>query len=190
MSLPAVFSSQDEPIKFMARVKDRAARNFKWTVSHSLEHGMYLTYYSYVFGRRSDALKACEFMSQFQFAGDFQLWGWVEHTLALEARLLRLSGRPQEAAECVSRIWKAGFVETRLSGSLLGTRNLDIAISDGRKIAERDWRAVRLVELCTVIELGGSEELPVQTLEVLFQENLLRLQELVGAVKSTEGISC
>ena len=175
MFLPTVFSSQDEPIKFMARVKDRAAKNFKWTVSRSLEHGMYLAYYSYVFGRRSDASEVCEFMSQFQFAGDFQLWGWVEHTLALEARLLRFSGRPQEAAECVGRIRDASFVETRLNGSLLGTRNLNAAISDGRKIAERNRRVLRLIELGTVIELGGSKELPVQILEILFQENLTRL---------------
>ena len=190
MSLPVVYSSQGEPVKFMAGVKDRAAKNFKWTVSCSLENSMYLDYYSYVFDRRDDALEVCQFLSQFQFAGDFQLWGWVEHTLALQSRLLRFSGRPQEAAECVSRIWDAGFVETRLSGSLLGTRNLDIAISDGRKIGERNHRAVRLLDLCTVIELGGSKELPVTTLEVLFQENLTRLQKLVGAAKSTKSTLC
>ena len=190
MSLPIVYSSQSEPIKFMARVKERAAKNFKWTVSRSLQNSMYLAYYSYVFDRCDDALEVCEFLSQFQFAGDFQLWGWVEHTLALQSRLLRLLGKPQEAADCVSRIRKAGFVETRLSGSLLGTRNLDVAISDGRKTAERDQRVVRLIELCTVIEVGGSQELPVTTLEFLFQENLTRLQELVSSTKSTGSILC
>lgn len=169
----------------MAHVKDRAAKNFKWTVSRSLENSMYLAYYSFVFGRYDDALEVCEFLSQFQFAGDYQLWGWIEHTLALQSRLLRFFVKPQEAADCVGRIQKAGFVETRLSGSLLGTRNLDAAICDGRKIAERDWRAIRLVELCTVIELGGSEELPIQRLEIMFQENLLRLQGLVGVAEST-----
>ena len=174
----------------MVRIKDRAAKDFKWAVSRSLENSMYLAYYSYVFGRRNDALEVCKFLSQFQFTDDFQLWGWVERTLALQSRILRLFGRTQEAAECVSRIWEAGFVETRLSGSLLGTRNLDIAISDGRKTSERDHRAVRLTELCAVIELGGSEELPVDTLEVWFQENLTRLQELIGAVELTGEVLC
>jgi len=41
-----------------------------------------------------------------------------------------------------------------------------------------------MMELCVIIELGGSEELPVGRLEVMFQENILRLQELVGASKS------
>lgn len=190
MSLPEVYDPQGEPIKFMASVKERAAKNFRWTVSRSLENSMYLAYYSFVFGRHGDALEVCEFLSQFQFAGDFQLWGWIEKTVVLQSRLLRSLDRLQEATECVTRIRAAGFVGTRLSGSLLDTRNLEIAILDGNKTAERDWRAIRLTELCTVIELGGSEELPIPTLEIMFQENLLRLQELVGAVKLTEKILC
>ena len=187
MLLPAVFNSQGEPVKFMARMKDRAAKNFRWTAKRPLEDAMYLAYWSYVFGRNDDALQVCEFLSQFQFSGDYNLWTWIEASLALEARLLRTFGRQQKAAECVARIRATGFVEARLDGVLLSgkERNIGYAVSDGDKIRERNWRAIMMTELCVVIELGGSQELPVQRLEVMFQENVLRLQELVGAYQST-----
>ncbi len=77
-------------------------------------------------------------------------------------------------------------METRLDGLLLTgkERNISYAVSDQDRTRERDWRAILMMELCVIIELGGSEELPVGRLEVMFQENILRLQELVGASKS------
>jgi len=183
MLLPPVFNSQDEPVKFMARMKARAAKDFRWTAKRPLEDAMCLAYWSYVFGRNDDALQVCEFLSQLQFSGDYNLWTWIELSLALEARLLRTINRQQEAAECVARIWAAGFVEERLEGLLLNSkeRNIDCAVSDGDKTRERNWRVLLMLELCIIRELGGSEQLPVQRLEDSFQLNLSRLQELVGA---------
>ena len=183
MLLPPAFNSQDEPVKFMGRIKARAAKDFRWTTKRSLEDAMYLAYWSYVFGRNDDALQVCEFLSQLQFSGDYNLWTWIELSLALEARLLRISNKQQESAECVARIWDAGFVQERLEGLLLNgkERKIAYAVSDCDKVRERDWRAIMMLELCIIRELGGSEQLPVYRLEDSFQENLSRLQELVGA---------
>ncbi len=183
MLLPSAFSSQDEPVKFMARIKARASKDFRWTTKRSLEDAMYLAYWSYVFGRNDDALQVCEFLSHLQFSGDYNLWTWIELSLALEARLLRTGNRQQEAAECIARIWAAGFVEERLAGLLLNSkeRNINRSVSDDDKTRERNWRALLMLELCIIRELGGSEELPVQRLDDSFQANFSRLQELVGA---------
>lgn len=185
MTLPSVFDSHGEPVKFMARMKDRAAKNFRWTSKHPLEKAMHLAYWSYVFGRNDDALQVCDFLSQFQFSGNYNLWTWIECSLALEARLLRTADRHQEAAQCVARIRAADFVETRLDGSLLMNkdRNINDAVSDGNRIGERDWRVLMMVELCVVIELGGSQQLPIERLEHRFQENLVQLQRLVNVSK-------
>jgi len=186
MLLPPVFNSQGEPVKFMARIKDRAAKDFRWTAKRPLEDAMYLAYWSFVFGRSDDALQVCEFLAQFEFSGDYNLWTWIEASLALEARLLRALRRKQEAAECIARVRTAGLVEERLDGVLLTRyqRNVSDTFSDGNRTRERDWRAIMLTELCVIVELGGSQQSPVQPLEVMFQENVSRLQELVGAPKS------
>lgn len=185
MQHPKAFDPQHEPVKFLARMKSRAANNFKWTVSRSLEDAMYLAYWCHMFGRDDEALEVCEFLSTFEFAGNHSLWTWIEGSLALYARLLR--GRNDQGAVgvCIQRIRAAGFVESRLSGLLLDShqRNIGFAVSDGDKPRERDWRAVFAKELCTVIELGGSKLLPAQKAELLYQENLARLQELVGVPK-------
>ena len=185
MTLPPVFDSDGEPVKFMARVKNRAAKNFRWTSMRPLENAMYLAYWSYVFDRNEDALQVCEFLSLFQFSGNYNLWTWIEHSLALEARLLRSSNKHQEAADCVARIRAAGFVETRLDGSLLTgkDRNINDAVADGNKTRERDWRVLLMIELCVLIELGGSQQLPIGQLEYRLQENLVQLQRLVDVFK-------
>ena len=77
----------------MARMKDRAVKNFRWTAKRPLEDAMCLAYWSHVFGRDNDAPQVCEFLSQFQSAGDYILWTWIEASLAPKARLLRISGR-------------------------------------------------------------------------------------------------
>lgn len=181
MLLPSVFDSQGEPVKFIARMKDRAGKNFRWTAKRPLKDATYLAYWSFVFGRSDDALQVCEFLSPFEFSGDYNLWTWIERSLALHSRLLCASGKQQEAAVCVARIRNPGFVESRLEGSLLDRRNLDAVIFDGAKTLERGYRMVLLGELCLLVELGGSESLPVQKLKGMFQENLSRLQELVKA---------
>jgi hypothetical protein len=185
MQHPKAFDSQHEPVKFLARMKSRAANNFKWTVSRSLEDAMYLAYWCHVFGRDEEALEVCEFLSAFEFAGNYNLWSWIEGSLALHARLLRGRDDPKAAVACTQRIRAAGFVEGRLSGSLLNNyqRNIGAAVNEQDKPRERDWRAVLAKELCTIIELGGSQTLPVQKAELMYQENLAHLQALVAASK-------
>ncbi len=104
----------------MARMKDRAAKNFRWTAKRPLEDAMYLAYWSYVFGRDDDALQVCEFLSQFQFSGDYKvtitcglglkavlLWGHVCCVSLADNRrplIVRLAYAPQG-------LWKHGLTD-------------------------------------------------------------------------------
>src|SRR5689334_3242656 len=103
VSLPNAFDAEKEGVKFLSRIKSRASREFRWTRWHSLENASRLAYWLYVFGRTDQALEVCRFVSQYQFAHDYNFWSWVEYTLALQSRLLREEGNKQEASECIKR---------------------------------------------------------------------------------------
>ncbi|MBB6049857.1 DUF6707 family protein [Armatimonas rosea] len=180
--LPNSFDAVGDTSPFMARMKHRASKDFRWSTSRALEDAMYLAYWSYVFQRDQDALETCTFLTQYAFADNHKLWGWVERTLALQARLLHSVGETELARACIERIRVAGFVEARLEGRLTSgyQRNIAHTQSDGRKTSERDWRAIYATELCVLIELGGSSVLPVAQLEELWQENLSWLRACVG----------
>jgi hypothetical protein len=185
-SLPSVFGPDGERDKFIARMKKRASKNFKWSAARSLEDAMYLAYWFYLAGREEEALEVCAFLGQYQFEGNFNLWGWVEKALALQSRILRARGRADEIKESLGRIRSAGFVDDRLKGILLDghAENVRLAAKDKDLRREAAWRAVMALEQCLIIEMGGSKTLPIGELEVGFQANLIRLKDLNGLSKA------
>jgi len=183
MLLPAVFDDQTESIAFMARMKQRASKQFRWTSSRCLEDAMYLAYWSFVFYREEDALQVGAFLSDYQFNGNYRLWGWVERALALNSRLLRAQGKTEQAEEYRQRIHKVEYGEGCLSGQILSIyeRNIAQVSAQGSASRVREWRAIYATELCLVIELGGSPELPLEQMEAKWQDNLSHLRLSVGA---------
>lgn len=184
--LPPAFLDEAEPHKFLSRLKKRASKNFKLTKSSSLENAFVLAYWLYVFGRDDEALEVCRFLGQVEFAGNFNIWSWVEKTLALQSRIVRLRGNKEESRRCVERIETACVVEARLKGSLLDGENgrrdcVRLATESGDKTDERDCRHLLLSELTYVIEVGRPSWMAVRKLENEYSENLVRLREIVGA---------
>ena len=181
-SLPAAFDADRETDKFLAAVKKRAATKFSWKKQASLENAMRLAHWLYVFGKVEEALEVCRFLGKYQFTGNFNFWGWVEHTLALQARIGRQRGEHDEAAESMRRVRAAGVVESRLKGSLLVDKldRVKRAAAAEDKTGERDWSLTALLELCVLIELGGSDTWPVATLEREFQQRVARLRTLLN----------
>jgi hypothetical protein len=181
-SPPAAFDDESGADKYLAAAKKRAATKFSWRKQAALDNAMRLAYWLYVFGREDEALEVCRFLGTFELAGNFNLWSSIEFALALNARLSRLAGRRDEAAECVRRIRAAGFVASRLQGGLLDDKLERIARAAGERdrTGERDWSLNALLELCALIELGGSEARPVAELERDFQRIVTRLRELLG----------
>jgi hypothetical protein len=184
IQLPPAFSASDEPIAFLARMKARASRNFRWTRGQALRDASLLACWCHVFRRDDEAMQVCAFLATFRFGGNYDLWTWIEGALALHSRLLRARGRHAEAGECVERILTAGFVGRRLHGvGLEGyVEGIRGAQERREKTTERDYRMLAARELCILVELGGSESLPVDVLERAFEKNLARLRELVGAM--------
>ncbi|HLL60837.1 MAG TPA: DUF6707 family protein [Candidatus Nitrosocosmicus sp.] len=183
-SLPLVFNSEKEKIPFLARMKKRASKDFRWTRWRSLQNATLVAYWLYIFGKDKDALEVCRFVAQYQFDGDHNFWAWVESALALQARLFHSQRKEQEATQCIERIRAAGFVEDRLKGIMIYGKKgykegIENAIADGDKILEREWRLAMIQELTVLIELGGSRKWPVSKLEKEFNDNLLRLQKLI-----------
>jgi hypothetical protein len=179
--LPAAFDPDQETDRFLAGVKKRAATQFSWKKRASLESAVRLAYWLFVFGKEDQALAVCRFLGTYEFTGKFNLWSWIEHALALQSRIARQRGRQNESAECVRRIRAAGFVESRLNGSLLDDRRGRIrgALAEKDQAGERDWSLTALLELCVLIELGGSETWPVAALEGELQQMVTRLRALL-----------
>ena len=180
-SLPAVFAPGQESDKFLAGVKKRAGAKFSWKKQESLDNGSRLAYWLFVFRKEEQALEVCRFLGAYEFAGNFNLWSWIELALALQSRLARQGGRADESAECVRRIGAAGFVVSRLEGSLLSDKLecIQRAAEEKNKTGEREWCLVALRELCILIELGGSAPWPVAALEHEFERALNRLRVLL-----------
>ena len=160
-SFPIAFAADREADKFLAGVKKRAATKFSRKKQASLENAMRLAYWLYVFRKDDEALDVCRFLGTYEFAGNFNLWSWIEYTLALQSRIARQRGQDDESAECLHRIRAAGFVSSRLTGNLLDDKLECIrsAASAKNKTGERDWSLTALLELCVLIELGGSRDL-------------------------------
>ena len=180
-TLPDAFDPDREKDKFLAASKQRASTKFSRKKAASLENSMHLAYWLFVFGKEDETLEVCRFLGTYEFAGNFNLWSWIEHTLALQSRIVRQRGQHDESAECLKRIRAAGFVESRLTGSLLNNKldRIKSLAAEKDKTGERDWSMLALLELCVLIELGGSKTLPIATLEQEFQQIVARLRTIL-----------
>lgn len=181
LNFPEVFKLHKEDSKFISRIKKKTIKNFSWNSSASLQNTSNFAYWLYIFGKEANSLTVCEFLSEFQFTGDFNLWTWIEHSLALQSRLYRKSGKMNESSNCINKILSAGFIENRLDGLFVYDREKRLQES----IVEKDNWAVReltfllLIELCLLVELGGSPKLSVNILEDKLSKNLKSLREIV-----------
>jgi hypothetical protein len=184
VELPGVFDPSGEDDKVLERAKKKASKNFRWTSSACLMAAEELAFLCHVLGRDGEALEVARFVGGYEFGGNYSLWSPVEGTLALQARLARQKGDNSEADECVRRVRAAGFVASRLDGSLLNIEDAERAEREGRKSLERDYRLGQLHELFLLIELGGSKKWPVSSLEKAYQDNLARLRVLLGGKAS------
>ncbi|MBP8082687.1 MAG: hypothetical protein KAZ87_05735 [Spirochaetes bacterium] len=174
---PEVFNYEDETCKAVL-AKKKSIKNFKFSNQSSLSKVNELAYLLMIFNRKDEAYKVCDFMSKAEFDGNFNLWSWVERTLALKARILREMGRTEEAIAEIKRIAEAGFVKTRIRGELLNNDKIKNAIEDNDKTAERDWRLIQLEELCFIIEVGKYSGINVEKYEYAFDQNMIELRRI------------
>src|SRR5262249_29709818 len=182
VALPLALLSEEESEPFLARLKVKATKRFRWSRSVSLWNVTESAYWCHIFRRDSEALAICAFLARYEFAGNYAIWTHIESALALQARLFRQRRKKAAATGCAQRLRDAGFVETRLKGSMLDANSaLKLALKRGDPVAERHARLRRLQELCFIIELGGSKALPVSKAEADYQQNFARLRELAGA---------
>src|SRR5690348_7148325 len=101
--LPAAFDPEQEPDKFLGGIKKRASSKFSRKRQASVELGVRLAYWLLVLGKEDQAVEVCRFLGEYQFAGNFSLWSWVESALVLQSRIARKHDRLEESAECLRR---------------------------------------------------------------------------------------
>jgi hypothetical protein len=184
LPVPAAFDPEREPVPFLARAKKKTATKFQMSSAACRHNAATLAYWLFVFHRDQEADEVCRFLGTTEFTGNFSQWSAIEEALTLQARLARAGGRPAKAAECVKRITETGYASSRLTGGLLtgkgGRREcIQEAIARKDETGEREWRLRALIELCFMIELGGSKRYPVEALEEEFRQNLDALRVLL-----------
>lgn len=178
VQLPPACNPEGETDKFLARHKAKVAKGFSFTRMGSLEETTELAYWLYVYRKDNEAMEIGRLIDGAVFSGNFNLWSPIERNLALYARLLGAAGQAGEAARVVAKMQAAGFVDTRLSGSLLSDREIAEAVADGDKTGERDWRLSQVGELCFMLALGGSHKYPSGKIETMVEEQLAALRKI------------
>ena len=179
--VPAAFDPTNESVKTIAQAKAKL-KKFRWSHAQSLYDAGALAVLLHVFDRDDEALEVCRALGQIPFDGKFHLWAAVETALTLQARLLRRRGEIAEADECVRRVREAGFAVDRLNGTLLDRNGtVSESVKNGKKRLEQAGRVTMAKELAFLIELGGSEQCPVDRMEREWKQNLDRLRALTGA---------
>ena len=181
ISLPEAFDADPESEKILKRVKAKASKGFKFTKANCLESATNLAFYLYIFRRAEEALGVCEFLGQYPFDGNFNLWTWIELSLSLQSRIYIESSLKDKSDACVRRLAEAGYVKARLQGELLedNVKDIEQAVADGSKTDERDYRVLVLQELCFMKALGGSGKYPAGKLEEMIQDNLKHLRRIL-----------
>ncbi len=183
----AAIAAQMAEIPKVARLATSLAKNFKPTASNPLERAKNLAYLLYVHEHPDLCLQVCQLLNDITFKGNYNLWTWVELTLALEWKLRMNIGQQVLAQACVNAIratyqigseteqsQKIATLGYRLTGSLLRDAEIAKAQQSGDKMGEKNWRMLQLGEIMFTEALGGSSTLPVSELEQQFAVNLAK----------------
>ncbi|QKG52183.1 DUF6707 family protein [Hymenobacter sp. BRD67] len=185
----AAVASQMSGQPKIARLATSLAKNFKSTASDPLERAKNLAYLLYVHEQPALSLQVCELLNDITFKNNYNLWTWVELTLALEWKLRVDAGQAVKAQACADiirdtdqtgseteRLQKIATLEHRLTGSLLYDTEITNSQQRGDKTGERTWRMLQLGALLFIEALGGSDVLPVSDLEQQVVFNLVKLR--------------
>ena len=173
----------------VARLANSLAKNFKPTASDPLERAKNLAYLLYVHEQPALCLQVCQILNDITFKSNYNLWTWIELTLALEWKLRVDAGQAAQAQTCVNtirdtyqtgseteRLRKVATLKQLLTGSLLYDTEIVKAQQSGDKTAEKNWRMIQLGALLFIEALGGSSILPASELEQQFAFNLVQLR--------------
>jgi len=185
----AVIATQMANQPKVARLANSLAKNFKPTASNPLERAKNLAYLLYVHEQPALCLQVCQLLNDITFKSNYNLWTWVELTLALEWKLRMDAGQPVRAQECANTIrdtyqtggeteqlQKTATLARRLMGSLLYDKEIAKAQQSGDKTEEKNWRIIQLGALLFLEALGGSSAFPVSEIEQQFASNLTKLR--------------
>lgn len=185
--LPAVFDESVGDPKFLVRLKQRAAKNFKWTHRKSLRDVMLVAYWHYTLDRIEEALEVSRFLAQAQFDGNLDRWIWIQSSLILQSRILKTQGLLQEANDCLNRVRSVGDNTYRFDGRVLRLRERDVndaldlatrGLDRLSKLSEVAGRMMTVMEVFFLIEMDSSPTLPVELLEDKLTDNLKHLKSL------------
>jgi hypothetical protein len=185
----AVIATQMAEQPKVARLANSLAKNFKPTASDPLERAKNLAYLLYVHEQPALCLQVCQLLNDITFKSNYNLWTWVELTLALEWKLRVDAGQLPQAQACANairdtyqtgseteRLQKTTTLERLLTGSLLYDTEIAKAQQSGDKTGEKNWRLIQLGAILFIEALGGSSKLPVSELDKQFEFNLAKLR--------------
>jgi hypothetical protein len=185
----AVVAAQLASPPKLARLANSLAKNFKPTASNPLEQAKNLAYLLYVHEQPALCFQVCQLLNDITFKNNYNLWTWVELTLALEWKLRVDAGQQELAQACANtirntyqtgneteRLQKTATLEHLLTGSLLYDAEIAKTQQSGDKMGEKNWRMIQLGALLFIEALGGSSTLQVSKLEEQFAFNLAKLR--------------
>lgn len=179
----------------ISKVIRELQEDFSPTHKKTLEHALGLAYYFYVQSDEASAKKIIEIMSEFSFDGDHDHWTWIEHSIALHARISRVSGDLEVNEKMISKIWgafdvgdpgiqrvnKKVFMRT-LKGGNIGFNKIKESKDAGDVISEIDYRFSCLRKIILIREVGASEEYTIEHAESDIDDNINAIKNLLCSV--------
>lgn len=176
VELPPEMDPESEPVKYLAQIKRRASKNFKWTRKHSLEEGVDLAFFLLVWGRIEEALSVATFLAQKPFTGH-EIWYLTETANILAARIHRERGDAATAARFLKRIHEVGYVETRLDETTFERARDSIEGNRGYMKGQIAWRRILCQELMFAIEMLRESGRPNAQYERELEQLLSQLRQ-------------
>lgn len=152
VELPPEMDPESESVKYLAQIKKRASKNFKWSRKASLEEGSDLAFFLFVWGRTDEALAVAEFLAQKPFTGH-DTWYLTEMVNVLAAHIHRKRGEAAKAAPFLKRIHEVGYIDTRLDDNSFDQARGSIEGNSGYLKSQIAWRSILCTRLMFSIEM-------------------------------------
>jgi len=179
MQLPDALGISDKDCKFISTMKRAAVKEFAWTKIKCVRNTFLVGLHFYICDDPR-AQHVFSFLSKYEFAGNYDIWHFVETALVFRARDFRLRGEDANSNATLQRIQKSGNVHTRLAGRLLDSIRRDAENARRLKIkkSEIGWLESMYMEIIFNIELGPLGDRV--SFEVELEKSIIRLRELTG----------
>ena len=135
----------------------------------------------YIYGYSDIAITVCDFLTNYDFTGNYSLWSYVDYSLCLKARILREKKLTESREQLISKIMKHRHPElyVNLVDWYRVTLNQNIK-NDDKYYPKTINYGGRLRKMCFAIQYNETGDFPISTeeFETDINDNIALLKQV------------